>query len=213
MPVANSRFSRPRATSPRASDGTLPCSAVRCAAMSVRCSSTSWRIRNRISVRLLIEVARQAGKAATAARTTVSTSSAEAKSTSRASCPAAGSKTGPERPEVPGTRWPSIQWLTRSPVPEVVACCSATCVMRASLGRSVCRSTSLWQSRARTKAGADEAGACSSASAALTLQPGGATMPRTRRRHRSQERAAQEVPPRRRHRCPSTWTPTSTSTG
>ena len=29
MPVENSRFSRPRAISPRASDGTLPCSAVR----------------------------------------------------------------------------------------------------------------------------------------------------------------------------------------
>src|SRR4026208_1842879 len=33
MPVANSRFSRPRATSPSASVLTLPCSRVRCAAV------------------------------------------------------------------------------------------------------------------------------------------------------------------------------------
>ena len=36
MPHANSRFSRPRAISPRASDGTLPCSAVSWAASSWR---------------------------------------------------------------------------------------------------------------------------------------------------------------------------------
>ena len=51
MPQANSTFSRPRATSPRASDGTLPCSDVRNAAISWRWVSTRFRIRNRISVR------------------------------------------------------------------------------------------------------------------------------------------------------------------
>ena len=90
MPVANSRFSRPRATSPRASEGTLPCSAVRNAAMSLRWASTRFRIRNRISVRRDSDVARQAGKAAFAAATAASTSSTEAKSTSRASSPVAG---------------------------------------------------------------------------------------------------------------------------
>ena len=67
MPVANSRFSRPRATSPWASVGTLPCSAVRKAAMSLRCSSTRLRMRNMISVRRLRDVARQPVKASRAA--------------------------------------------------------------------------------------------------------------------------------------------------
>ena len=74
MPHANSRFSRPRAISPSASDGTLPCSAVSRAASSVRCVSTRFRIRNMMSVRFESEVARQAGKAAFAAATAASTS-------------------------------------------------------------------------------------------------------------------------------------------
>ena len=88
---ANSRFSIPRAISPRASDGTLPCSAVRCAASSLRRSSTRFRILNRMSVRFESDVARQAGKAAWAAATAAPTSSVVAKSTSRATCPVAGS--------------------------------------------------------------------------------------------------------------------------
>jgi hypothetical protein len=90
MPVANSRFSTPRATSPSASDGTLPCSAVRKAAISARWASTRFRIRKRISVRRESEVARQAGKAARAAATAASTSPTDAKSTSRTSAPVAG---------------------------------------------------------------------------------------------------------------------------
>ena len=91
MPHANSRFSRPRAISPSASEGTLPCSAVSSAAMSVRCVSTRFRMRNMMSVRLDSEVARQAGKAALAAATAASTSSVEAKSTCLVSVPVAGS--------------------------------------------------------------------------------------------------------------------------
>ena len=87
MPVANSRFSRPRAISPSASDGTLPCSAVRCAASSWRRWSTRFRILNMMSVRLDSDVARQAGKAALAAATAAATSSVEAKSTWRVSAP------------------------------------------------------------------------------------------------------------------------------
>ena len=82
----------PRAISPRASEGTLPCSAVRCAASSLamrldevpdpehdrRCACES-------------DVARQAGKAAFAAATAASTSSTEAKSTCLVSWPVAGS--------------------------------------------------------------------------------------------------------------------------
>jgi hypothetical protein len=91
MPVANSMFSSPRATSPSASDGTLPCSAVSSAASSLRCWSTRFRILNMISVRFEIEVARHPGKAATAAATATSTSSTDAKSTVFACRPVAGS--------------------------------------------------------------------------------------------------------------------------
>ena len=47
-------------------------------------------MRNRISVRRLMPVARQAGNAALAIATAASTSSTEAKSTSRATLPVAG---------------------------------------------------------------------------------------------------------------------------
>ena len=58
--------------------------------MSARCWSTRFRMRNMISVRLLSDVARQAGKASWAALTAASTSSTDAKSTSRATSPVAG---------------------------------------------------------------------------------------------------------------------------
>ena len=64
----------PRAISPSASDGTLPCSAVRNAASSLRWVSTRLRTRNITSVRLESDVARQPGKAAFAAATAASTS-------------------------------------------------------------------------------------------------------------------------------------------
>ena len=91
MPHANSRFSRPRAISPSASEGTLPCSAVRCAASSLRFASTRFRILNMMSVRFESEVARQPGKAALAAATAAPTSSTEARSTCFARRPVAGS--------------------------------------------------------------------------------------------------------------------------
>ncbi len=91
MPQANSRFSIPRAISPNASDGTLPCSAVRWAASSLRRASTRFRILNRMSVRFESEVARHAGKAALAAATAAASSSTLAKSTWRAILPVAGS--------------------------------------------------------------------------------------------------------------------------
>ena len=119
-PHANSMFSIPRATSPSASDGTLPCCAVSSAARSRRCSSSSCRIRNRISDRRASDVARQAGNAASAAATAASTSATFAKSTAWLWTPVAGSYTGPSRPDVPATTRPSIQWLIR-PGPPVLA--------------------------------------------------------------------------------------------
>ena len=113
IPQANSTTSRPRATSPIASESTLPCSAVRIRATSSRRSCSSSRIRNISSARFAIDIARQAGKAALAAWTAASISSGEARSTSPVWRPMAGLKTGPLRPDVPATRSPPIQWVMR----------------------------------------------------------------------------------------------------
>src|SRR5262245_28421172 len=109
MPQANSTFSRPRATSPRASDITLPCSAVSSEAISLRLASINSRMWNITSARRPRPVARQAGSAALAAATAASTSATLAKSTLAACSPVAGLNTGPERPDVPSTTAPSIQ--------------------------------------------------------------------------------------------------------
>src|SRR5207247_7503991 len=77
-------------------------------------SSSSSRIRKKISARLESDVARQTGNASSAASTAADTSSADARSTSCVCSPVAGSKTGPLRPDVPGTSLPPIQWLMRS---------------------------------------------------------------------------------------------------
>ena len=113
MPHANSTFSRPRATSPSASESTLPCSAVSSDAISLRFASMSSRRWNRTSARRDRFVARQAGKAPRATSTAASTSAADAKSTSACCVPVAGFHTGPVRPDVPSTIRPSIQWLMR----------------------------------------------------------------------------------------------------
>ena len=110
MPHANSRFSRPRATSPSASDGTLPCSAVSSAASSLRCWSTRFRIRNMISVRFDSDVARQAGNAAFAPRPRRPLLLDDAKSTHLRLGRSPGRTPGPARPDVPATRRPPIQW-------------------------------------------------------------------------------------------------------
>src|SRR3954451_8002436 len=113
MPHANSMFSMPRATSPRASLSTLPCSAVSREAISLRFAATSSRTWNRISARRDRLVERHSTDAALADATAASTSSALAKSTSAACSPVAGLNTTPERPDVPATTLPSIQWEMR----------------------------------------------------------------------------------------------------
>ena len=90
MPQANSTTSRPRATSPAASDATLPCSALISAAMSACRARTSSRNANMTPARLTSEVARQPGNAPAAAWTAALTSAADAKSTVPLTCPVAG---------------------------------------------------------------------------------------------------------------------------
>jgi hypothetical protein len=110
IPQAYSITSSPRATSPSASERTLPCSAVRIRAMSSRCSWTSSRIAKNNSARRARETERQVVKASFAVRTAASISSTVAKSTAPVCSPVAGFHTGPLRPEVPATLVPPIQW-------------------------------------------------------------------------------------------------------
>ena len=91
MPQANSTTSRPRATSPAASEATLPCSAVISAARSLMWLCTSSRNENKIAARLDSETLLQVSEAVVAAATTASTSAGLAKSTCPLTWPVAGS--------------------------------------------------------------------------------------------------------------------------
>ena len=88
--TAYSTTSSPRVTSPSASSWVLPCSAARVRASS---SARSHRIalnRSRMRARRSTGVLAQAGKAALAAATAVSTSAVEASATLRSDSPVAG---------------------------------------------------------------------------------------------------------------------------
>lgn len=91
MPQANSTTSRPRDTSPAASETTLPCSEEMSRASSSRCRATSSRNANSTFVRCESEVSRQPGNASFAAATAASTSGRPARSTAPARRPVAGS--------------------------------------------------------------------------------------------------------------------------
>src|SRR5690348_631942 len=110
MPQANSTTSRPRETSPRASESTLPCSAVISAASSSLRSLTSSRKRKTIWVRLVTEVFAQAGAASFAAAITCAASAASAKATVAVTAPVAGLVTSPWLPQEPAYSCPSTQW-------------------------------------------------------------------------------------------------------
>ena len=91
MPQAKSTTSRPRATSPWASENTLPCSELTAAASRSLLARSSSRNRNRTWTRLDSEVSRQPGKAAFAVATASPTSSAPARATVPVTVPDAGS--------------------------------------------------------------------------------------------------------------------------
>ena len=90
MPQANSTTSRPRCTSPSASDSTLPCSSVMIAEISRRSRSSNSFSLNITRARRSGGVAAQAGKAAAAAATAASTSARLARATWAMTSPAAG---------------------------------------------------------------------------------------------------------------------------
>ena len=91
MPQANSITSRPRATSPIASESTLPCSAVRTRARSSRRAWKSSRIAKNSSARFASDVVRHDSNASAAFATTASTSALDARSTAPVCTPRAGS--------------------------------------------------------------------------------------------------------------------------
>ncbi len=91
MPQANSTTSSPRATSPSASEVTLPCSELISPASSARCAMISSRNAKSTLVRLARETERQPGNALAAAATASPTTVAEAKSTVPVTWPVAGS--------------------------------------------------------------------------------------------------------------------------
>jgi hypothetical protein len=90
MPHASSTISMPRATSPSASECTLPCSAVISSAISSRWASSSSRYLNSTAVRLASEDSPQDSKAALAEATAASTSSTVANATCFSWAPVAG---------------------------------------------------------------------------------------------------------------------------
>ena len=91
MPQANSTTSRPRATSPAASEATLPCSSVISWARFLVFALTRLRNSNSTEARLASEIRRQPVSAPEAAATAASTSAGEAKSTCPLTWPVAGS--------------------------------------------------------------------------------------------------------------------------
>ena len=109
MPQANSTTSWPRATSPRASLRTLPCSAVINSASSPARASSSSRNRNNTRARRASEVSRQAGNAALAAATAASTSAGAANDSRAVAAPVAGSVTSDDRPLPPSYSPPATQ--------------------------------------------------------------------------------------------------------
>ena len=108
-PAQYSTFSRPRTTSPAASETTLPCSAVMMRASSSLFAVTISRSLNMTAARFVRPVARQAGRAARAASTACSRSLTLASATRPLTSPVAGLNTSCSRP-VPATSPPLIQW-------------------------------------------------------------------------------------------------------
>jgi hypothetical protein len=118
MPQANSTTSRPRCTSPSASDSTLPCSPVIISDISRRSRSSRSFSLNITRARRSGGVAAQAGQAAFAAATVLSTSDASAIATFAVTSPEAGLNTSPNLPLVPATDLPPIKCpISRMVVP------------------------------------------------------------------------------------------------
>ena len=122
MPQANSTTSWPRATSPLASESTLPCSLVMIAASSPLRAFSSSRNAKRTWVRLASEVSRQPGNAAAAPATIAFTSSSDAMASWALTSPVAGLVTSLKRPPVPSYVAPFSQWWRVVAIAGFLAC-------------------------------------------------------------------------------------------
>src|SRR3954468_1220239 len=111
MPQANSTTSRPRCTSPRASETTLPCSSEMTSARSPTRELTSSRKLNSTLVRLDSDDCDHSANAAAAVRTASSTSSTVAGPPGACSWPGGGLNPGEVRVDEPAVALPPIQWL------------------------------------------------------------------------------------------------------
>ncbi len=112
MPQANSTISMPRCTLARASAAVLPCSRVTRAASSSKCLTISSRKRNMTLARSTTGVSAHAGRAAAAACTAASISSALHSGTLAMTLPREGLKTSPQRLALDDFHWPPISSLT-----------------------------------------------------------------------------------------------------
>src|SRR3954454_4769938 len=111
MPQANSTTSRPRCTSPLASETTLPCSSEMISGSSPVRALSSSRKPNITFARWLSDDCDQVSNAVAAVRTASSTSAAVASTTSACCSPVAGFHTGLVRVELPAVGLPPIQWV------------------------------------------------------------------------------------------------------
>ena len=114
MPQAYSTTSRPRMTSPLASETTLPCSSATSSDSSSRCRSMRSRSANMTRARRMSETSRHSCHALLAAATAASTSAGSASATWACSAPVAGFQTVPNRVDAPVVSEPAIQcWIVR----------------------------------------------------------------------------------------------------
>ena len=109
MPHANSTTSRPRSTSPRASERTFPCSELTSSASSPARAVASSRNAKRTFARRESDDWDHSSKAAAATRTASATSAAEPRTTSACWAPVAGSQTGAVPAGFPEVGLPPIQ--------------------------------------------------------------------------------------------------------
>ena len=108
MPQANSTTSRPRATSPAASEATLPCSSVMSSASSAGAGADQLAEREQ-DRGALGQGDAAPGRERPGRATARSTSAGSAKSTWPVTCPVAGSYTSPWRSDSPSQGLPPIQ--------------------------------------------------------------------------------------------------------
>ena len=114
MPQAYSTTSRPRMTSPLASETTLPCSSATSTEISSRCRSMRSRSANMIRARRITDTSRHSCQALLAAATAASTSAGSASATWACCSPVAGFQTGPHLVDAPVVSEPAIQcWIVR----------------------------------------------------------------------------------------------------